>query len=167
MPACLIVAIKEHTPLQTELQLLECFVTTALQSYSLGCLHIDHLLVLTKANIYCLVADSICYILSPFNIYTPATAIQSILIILQSLHPTSYQHSIPHHLWLDFFLYPKVRYNLLSRQGWHKPHDPSNWEVTEGFIKKWGWVIQGGPDILRSTNKWRAKRGESPIFRYL
>jgi hypothetical protein len=50
---------------------------------------------------------------------------------------------------------------------WGEPYDPSNWEVTEGFIKKWGWVIQGCPDILQSTNKWRAKGGESAIFRYL
>ncbi|GFG24135.1 hypothetical protein IFM61606_04035 [Aspergillus udagawae] len=204
-PARLTITEKQHSVPQTEWQLLERFATAAYQSYSLGCPRIDRLLVLTKANVYRafldnitllgLVADGICSanILSPFNLHGPVRATQTTVIIPPSLRPTSYQRSVPHHPWLDFFPHPKVRDNLLSRQGrfskhkfcldimgfwnpdavdnmllvWGEPYDPSNWEVTEGFIKKWGWVMQGCPDILQSTNKWRAKRGESAIFRYL
>ncbi|KAF3398276.1 hypothetical protein F1880_005606, partial [Penicillium rolfsii] len=188
---------------QTEEQALEHFETSAYQSYILGSPIIDHLLVLTKANVYRaflhnitllgLVADGICKldIVSPFNQFGPART--ETAIFPQSLHPTPCQSSLPHHPWLDFFPHPRVRDNLIRSQGgydkndfcldilgfwnpnaldnmllvWGEPHDPGSWEVTEGFIKKWGWVIQGCPDILRSTNKWRAQRGEHPIFRYL
>ncbi|KAL4926831.1 DUF3425 domain-containing protein [Aspergillus undulatus] len=197
-------AEKQHSPApQLERQFLEGFAKAAYQSYSLGCPRIDHLFVLTKANVYRafldnitllgLVADGICYanILSPFNLHGPAPV--TMMTIPPALRPTSCQRSVPHHPWLDFFPHPKVRDNLLRAQGryskhefcvdilafwnpdaednmllvWGEPYDPTNWEVTEGFIKKWGWVIQGCRDILQSTNKWRAKRGEPPIFRYL
>jgi hypothetical protein len=167
----------------------------------LGCPHIDHLLVLTRANVYRaflhnltlldLVADGICEldILSPFNQFGPA---RPDIVLPSSLLPTPYQRSMLHHPWLDFIPYPRIRDNLVRSLGgfdkgdfctdilgfwspggenmllvWGEPHDTENWEVTEHFIKRWGWVIQGCPDILRSTNKWRARRGEHPIFRYL
>jgi hypothetical protein len=189
--------------IDTEVQALERFATAAYQSYILGCPLADHLLMLTKANVYRaflhnitligLVADGICEadVLSPFNLFGPEPP--GMTSIPPSLHPTSHQRSLPHHPWLDFFPHPRVRDNLLRAQGsydkhdfcldilgfwnpnaldnmllvWGEPHDSGNWEVTEGFIKKWGWVIQGCPDILHSTNRWRTRRGEHPIFRYL
>ncbi|OJJ66184.1 hypothetical protein ASPBRDRAFT_138530, partial [Aspergillus brasiliensis CBS 101740] len=181
------------------------FAVAAFHSYHLGCPRVDHLFSLTKANVYRafldnisslgLVADGICElnILSPFNLHGPVPVTQTVATIPPSLRPTLYQRSVPHHPWLDFFPFPKVRDNLLSRQGryskhefcldilgfwnpdavdnmllvWGEPYDPSNWEVTEGFIKKWGWVILGCPEILQSTNRWRGKRGERPILRFL
>ncbi|KAJ0415138.1 hypothetical protein BJY00DRAFT_293930 [Aspergillus carlsbadensis] len=188
-------------PVLTERQALDQFTTAACQSYMLGCPRIDHLLVLTRANVYRaflqnltllgLVADGICEleILSPFNQSGPPRAD---IVFPPSLLPTRCQRSVPHHPWLDFFPYPRMRDNLLRSLGgfdkldfctdilgfwssggdnmllvWGEPHDTENWEVTELFIKKWGWVIQGCPEILHSTNKWRARRGEHPIFRYL
>jgi hypothetical protein len=47
---------------------------------------------------------------------------------------------------------------------WGDPSDPRNWEVQPGFVKKWGWVIRGCDEIIYSTNRWRAKRGEQPLF---
>ncbi|KAG8157738.1 hypothetical protein KVR01_012400 [Diaporthe batatas] len=48
---------------------------------------------------------------------------------------------------------------------WNDPWDPSGWEVTEGFLRKWGFLVRGDgqDDILRATNRWRALRGEDPI----
>jgi hypothetical protein len=103
-----------------------------------------------------------------------------------SLRATSLQQQVPHHPWLDAFPFPRMRDNLIlagdsldddelchdltafwdTRRSdatllvWGTPWDPRNWEVTEGFAKKWGWVLRGSPEILVSTNKWRVKRGE-------
>lgn len=48
---------------------------------------------------------------------------------------------------------------------WNNPWDPSGWEVTEGFLRKWGFLLRGDgqDDMLRATNRWRALRGEDPI----
>ena len=48
---------------------------------------------------------------------------------------------------------------------WKDPWDPSGWEVTEGFLRKWGFLLQGDgeDDMERATNRWRALRGEDPI----
>lgn len=48
---------------------------------------------------------------------------------------------------------------------WNTPWDLSGWEVTEGFLRKWGFLLRGDgeDDMLRATNRWRALRGEDPI----
>lgn len=108
-----------------------------------------------------------------------------------SLPPTALQRSRVHHTWIDLFPSPIIRDNLLKRGNdwddeelctdimgfwegnstgpnglivWGEPSDPSNWEVTEGFIRKWGWVVKGCGEVLRATNYWRAKRGEEPLY---
>lgn len=48
---------------------------------------------------------------------------------------------------------------------WSDPWDPAGWEVTEDFVASWPWVVVGCADLLRSTNMWRARRGERPLFR--
>ncbi|KAE8421597.1 hypothetical protein BDV36DRAFT_247770 [Aspergillus pseudocaelatus] len=188
---------------QTQRQMLEDFLSRAHRSYVLGRPSADHLLTLTKANVYRaflhninllgLVADGLCEadVLSPFCQFGPTWAVARTLP--PSLRPTSTQCLLPHHPWLDFFPHPRARDTLIRRLGdfdeddfcldilgfwnpdapdnmllvWGEPSDAENWEVTEGFIKKWGWVIQGCPDILHNTNKWRARRGENLILRYL
>lgn len=103
-----------------------------------------------------------------------------------SLRATSLQQQIPHHPWLDIFPFPRMRDNLILAGNaldddelchdltgfwdtrndnatllvWGTPWDPQNWEVTEAFARKWGWLLQGCPEILISTNKWRVERGE-------
>ncbi|KAE8337104.1 hypothetical protein BDV24DRAFT_154665 [Aspergillus arachidicola] len=138
-------------------------------------------------------ADGLCEtnVLSPFNLAGPAPPILKSLP--RSLSPTPIQRSSHHHPWVDFFPYPQIRDNLIQAQGrydksqfcldilgfwdpgspenmmlvWGEPFDPASWEVTESFVKKWGWVIRGCPEILYSTNQWRARRGDTMIFRYL
>jgi hypothetical protein len=46
---------------------------------------------------------------------------------------------------------------------WSTPWQASGWELSEGFIRKWGWTLAGCEDILDISNSWRLKRGEKPL----
>ncbi|KAL4961166.1 DUF3425 domain-containing protein [Aspergillus stella-maris] len=99
-----------------------------------------------------------------------------------ALSPTSTQRNTPHHPWLDCFPFPQIRDNLIGvgeefddcqlcndlmdpaskdfgMMVWGDPWMPGNWEVSEFFFAKWSWVIRGCPEIIVSSNRWRAKRG--------
>ncbi|KAE9363605.1 hypothetical protein N431DRAFT_431805 [Stipitochalara longipes BDJ] len=106
-----------------------------------------------------------------------------------SLQPTLVQRMIPHHPWIDLFPIPRMRDNMLlagdsfdeyelcndlvdfcdvpsERTGlviWGEPWDPSGWEVSESFLKRWGWVVRGCTELLASTNYWRKQRGEDTL----
>lgn len=39
-----------------------------------------------------------------------------------------------------------------------------SWEMTEGFVQKWGWLLdEGCEEIVRATNRWRERRGEDVL----
>lgn len=105
------------------------------------------------------------------------------------LQPTDLQSTTLHHPWIDLLPMPEMRDNLFRRgldcfdeeklchalRGripdhdpgmliWGESWDPNGWEVTEDFARTWGWTITGCWGLLRSTNSWRAKRGEKPLF---
>lgn len=107
-----------------------------------------------------------------------------------ALRPTHLQGITLHHPWIDLLPIPEMRDNLFRRglesfdedqlchdmRGyipgrnpgvlvWRDPWDSSGWEVTEAFARSWGWVIADCWDLLNSTNRWRAQRGEGPLFR--
>lgn len=42
---------------------------------------------------------------------------------------------------------------------WGQPWDVRGWEVSVPFLRKWGHLLRGCPEILESTNFWRGKRG--------
>jgi hypothetical protein len=46
---------------------------------------------------------------------------------------------------------------------WSPPWHFSGYEVTEGFLRRWGWSFKGCEDALETTNIWRSKRGEEPL----
>ncbi|ATY58451.1 hypothetical protein A9K55_002734 [Cordyceps militaris] len=46
---------------------------------------------------------------------------------------------------------------------WGEAHLPESWEVTLGFLRKWGWLIEGCQDLIDSSNRWRMARGEEPL----
>ncbi|MCJ1321863.1 hypothetical protein MMC15_007208 [Xylographa vitiligo] len=46
---------------------------------------------------------------------------------------------------------------------WADPWDASNWELTEGFLRKWGWMFRGATDLIDASNAWREKRGEDRL----
>ncbi|VUC28523.1 unnamed protein product [Clonostachys rosea] len=45
---------------------------------------------------------------------------------------------------------------------WGDPWDPSNWEVTEAFLRNWGWLLEGCSEIIHSTTRRNA--GEQQIL---
>lgn len=107
------------------------------------------------------------------------------------LVPTALQKSTSHHPWIDPFPFPEFRDALLqydvsyddvelcndfiglcgpSSSGevgmivWGDPGDPSGWEMTEKFARKWLWLFFGCRDLLIATNYWRELRGEKKLF---
>ncbi|EXJ54995.1 uncharacterized protein A1O5_12734 [Cladophialophora psammophila CBS 110553] len=46
---------------------------------------------------------------------------------------------------------------------WSEPWDSEGWEVTESFTRKWPFLLKGAINVQKSTNKWRMRRGESPL----
>ena len=48
---------------------------------------------------------------------------------------------------------------------WGDAWDPGAWEATEGFLRKWGWLLEGCEELLEGTNRWRRERGLRP-FRF-
>ena len=110
------------------------------------------------------------------------------------LQPTQLQRTVPHHPCFDIFPDPVVRdhgirnthllphgtlcMTLAGRNTWFEnersmrsglviwgaPEDANSWEVTEGFIANWGWLVKGSLMLQYSTNRWRAVRGERAIF---
>ncbi|KAJ5169247.1 uncharacterized protein N7482_004841 [Penicillium canariense] len=188
--------------------LLSRYAASAYHSYMLGSPTSDHLLVLTKVNVFRAFGHNLKLIgwpldnmdddaISPFSLpSTPEVpGPEEYSYLPPSLRPTRLQRTIPHHPWLDFFPLPKMRDNLIqagdqwdddalchdimgfwgettsSGQAgllvWGDPWDIRNWELTEPFLKKWQWIVRGCPEIMNSTNAWRARRGEKLIFRYI
>jgi len=134
--------------------------------------------------------------ISPFNLGSASEELSLLhdTKMPASLRPTRMQRKVHHHPWIDFFPLPKMRDNLIQAGDdwdddelchdimgfwnspgsgnagllvWGDPWDVQNWELTEAFLKKWQWVVRGCPEIMNSTNSWRAKRGEKLIFRYI
>ena len=46
---------------------------------------------------------------------------------------------------------------------WGDPWDIANWEVTAAFVRRWGWLIVGCPEIIEASDNWRAIRGDPPL----
>jgi hypothetical protein len=46
---------------------------------------------------------------------------------------------------------------------WDDPWLQESWEVDEGFATKYKWLLRGCDALLRSTNHWRARRGEQKL----
>lgn len=54
----------------------------------------------------------------------------------------------------------------ITRRGivaWDPPWDISGWEMTEGFVRKWGWLFGRMPGAMEATNRWRRERGEEAL----
>lgn len=71
-------------------------------------------------------------------------------------------------LWADCIggLFEGFPDDEIERRGiiaWSPPWDITGWEMSEGFLRKWGWLLKGLPEPLRATNRWRVNRGEEPL----
>lgn len=124
--------------------------------------------------------------ISPFYNASPESWDSS---LPENLRPTELQHTVEHHPWIDLFPVPTMRDNLLragaayddtdicldivevgdkpkEKAGlivWGEPWDVYAWEASPAFLRKWGWLVAGCHDLLKSTNYWRMKRGEKRI----
>jgi hypothetical protein len=72
----------------------------------------------------------------------------------------------PHDLWMDVvgglfkgFTSDDVSGFLVWNTPWHW----EGWEMSEAFVKKWRWALEGCGDLLEATNRWRDRRGEDRI----
>lgn len=71
-------------------------------------------------------------------------------------------------LWADCSggLYEGFPDDEVQRRGviaWSPPWDIAGWEMSEGFLRKWGWLLKGVAETLEATNRWRSERGEEPL----
>ncbi|KAH8651962.1 hypothetical protein BGZ60DRAFT_569125 [Tricladium varicosporioides] len=109
------------------------------------------------------------------------------------LRPTPLQQSTPHPFWIKAIPFPAMRDNLIiltgkydsndlcydmgqalydgfddvERRGclvWGDPWSVYGWEVSETFVRKWGFLLKGCTDVIESTNRWREVRGEDRLI---
>ncbi|KAI1808416.1 hypothetical protein F4811DRAFT_500775 [Daldinia bambusicola] len=112
--------------------------------------------------------------------------------IPESLQQTELQRNTPHEPWIDLIPDKKMRDNAILATGaykredidtvvagsitgqahmiemsglivWNDPWQPEAWEMTEGFIKEFPFLVEGCWNLLESTNRWRALRDEEPL----
>lgn len=181
------------------LQFRQWFKTKAYKSYLHGSPNCDHLISLSRLNVHQAIIENIAAVgmtsawmqsddsISIFNLKQPSFSVGG---IPDCLRPTFCQLHIPHHPWLDFFPFPRMRdcmilagdsfddndlcHDLMAYWDtrntvatllvWGNSWDARNWEVTEGFAHKWKWLLRDSPELLASTNHWRKSRGEKPLI---
>ncbi|KAI1637238.1 hypothetical protein F4809DRAFT_327897 [Biscogniauxia mediterranea] len=109
-----------------------------------------------------------------------------------SLQYTELQKAVTHDPWIDIVPWPAMRDNLLrlggsvdeddfcsdmagglyegfddvERRGiiiWGEPWSETGWEVSEGFARKWSFLLKGCDTLIRSTNSYREARGEDKL----
>ncbi|KAF3019616.1 hypothetical protein E8E15_007835 [Penicillium rubens] len=103
------------------------FAESAYESYARGDPTADHLMTLTKVNVFRAFAQNLRLIgwlefwmdddaISLFNTVLPQRPPRQDdnSLIPANLQPTRIQKSIRHHPWLDFFPFPKMRDNLIE-----------------------------------------------------
>jgi hypothetical protein len=47
---------------------------------------------------------------------------------------------------------------------WGEPWDVRSWELMDGFVEKWGFLLEGCEALIEGTNRWRAVRGEGALM---
>ncbi|KAH0498790.1 hypothetical protein TgHK011_006027 [Trichoderma gracile] len=108
-----------------------------------------------------------------------------------ALRPTALQRQVAHHPWIDLCPQPSLRDALLRRLHhldedefchhmflqshmsdddgmigmvvWGEAWDPASYEISATMVRKWPWLADECPDIIRTTNYWRATRRERPL----
>lgn len=140
-------------------RLLVEFAQEAYRSYMLGSPTSEHLLTLTKVNVFRAYIDNM-KIIGGFNEGICDDAISKFCDtegsdnksleeefnkLPLSLRPTKVQRTIPHHPWLDFFPHPRMRDNLINAE--------STWDDEElcvDLMAFWG----GQPDADAGLLVW-------------
>jgi hypothetical protein len=47
---------------------------------------------------------------------------------------------------------------------WDTPWSWEGWELSESFVDRWRWALEGCDEVLEATNPWREFRGEERII---
>jgi len=110
-----------------------------------------------------------------------------------SLQPTYLQKIVKHESWVDIIPCPVMRDNILRNQDnldadalcedflggmdegvsevqnrgmilWGEPWSEDGWEISEGFARKWSFLLKGCGDLIKATNRWRKARGEKRLI---
>jgi hypothetical protein len=71
-----------------------------------------------------------------------------------------------HELLLDLGLRVYEGFNDIERCGflvWGHPWLATSWEVSEGFVRRWGFLLKGCPEVVNSADRWRILRGEERL----
>jgi hypothetical protein len=71
-----------------------------------------------------------------------------------------------HELLLDLGLRVYEGFNDIERCGflvWGHPWLATSWEVSEGFVRRWGFLLKGCPEVVNSADCWRLLRGEERL----
>ena len=43
---------------------------------------------------------------------------------------------------------------------WSAPEQVGSWELSEPFIRRWAFLLEGCEELIAATNSWRSRRGE-------
>ena len=43
---------------------------------------------------------------------------------------------------------------------WSAPEQAASWELSEPFVRRWAFLLEGCEDLIAATNAWRSRRGE-------
>lgn len=103
------------------------------------------------------------------------------------LRPTVVQRTFPHHAVYDLFPDSQLR-DLVILLGdtsnddicweisgwpgdghqsgllvWDEPYRIESWEMTDAFFRKYYYISSKCTNLIESTNRWRAVRGEDPL----
>jgi len=113
-------------------------------------------------------------------------------LVPPALQATALQQSVAHEPWIDAVPIPAMRDNLILNYDsidqddlccdllgglyegfddvaltgvivWSQPWHVGGWEVSEGFARKWGFLLKGCAELIESTNRWRDMRGEDRL----
>lgn len=123
----------------------------------------------------------------------PSLEVTPVDKIPPDLQYTPLQRSTPHEYWISAFPFPAMRDSLISLSGqydsrdlfqdlvqglyeglddaerrgflvWGQSWRMHGWEVSEGFVSKWGFLLKGCPELIESTNRWREMRGDDTLI---
>ena len=131
--------------------------------------------------------------LSPFLEPDSRTCSIDVESLPPDFQPTRIQRTVPHHPRMDIFPDPVVNDNIILNQGkfedypfcmaiighdtwlendpsqragmvvWAEPWSVKSWEITDGFLAKWKWVLKDAKNLEHATNSWRMRRGLRPL----
>lgn len=149
--------------------LLVQFAQEAYRSYMLGSPTSEHLLTLTKVNVFRAYIDNM-KLIGSFSENTCDDSIsrfyqadlskelpleESFTNMPLNLRPTKIQRTIPHHPWLDFFPHPRMRDNLIQAE--------STWDDEElcvDLMAFWGGKPQADAGLLVWGEPWDIRNWE-------